>query len=339
MQTAGTIVMFNSFLHRIYGARLLAGRLAAPGLLALALVSCSVSGPPFRDAPPGTAPLPAVLADVGYYRFTPTVEFFTGGAQLGEVFFRKTRRQAREDRNDPSGESAYARSRVGAGPGDDGLFYMRVLGRDDKGAIRVRQYEGAAVRQGPRIELRAERCYLFGKRHWDDRLTPLKRWDCDHLVFVFESASDFARVDRLHPLPDHPRARFAEWFGATSLIPMPNDLTVNANIALDGANESNPAVFAGQIFPLPANEKLPEAADTIVWGYGAGRTLRDGQLLDVESRRADGTLVRGRVRVIARPGDFLLCKWPDQNAREILAAGGVAFTRNALLNRGGGLFE
>ncbi len=325
MQTAGTIAMFNSFLLRIQGSGQRAIRLTAMSLL---VAGCSVSGPPFRDAPAGTAPLPAVLADVGYYRFTPTVEFFTGGAQLGEVFFRRAQRQARS-----AGEES-ERTRVGAGPEDDGLFYLRVLGRDDKGAIRVRQYEGAAVRQGPRIELRAERCYLFGKRLWDDRLTPLKRWDCDHLVFVFESASDFARADRLHPLLDQPRSRFAEWFGATPLIPMPGDLIADANVE---SADISAAVFAGQIFPLPAGEELPEAADAIVWGYGAGQTLRDGQLLDVESRRADGTLVRGRVRVVARPGDFLLCK--RLGGDDALATGGVAYTRNSLLNRGGGLFD
>ncbi|MEQ9367182.1 MAG: hypothetical protein RIF32_23315 [Leptospirales bacterium] len=298
--------------------------------------ACSVSGPPFRAAPVGERALPSIL-EKGYYRFTPTVSFFDG-PQLGEVYFSRTR----------SPENSR------------GLFHMRILGRDLKGAIRVRQYEGETHRFGERIELRAQRCYLFGKRDWDDRLTPLSRWECDHLVFAFSSASSFERVDTLHPVPDYERDEFSDWFQARKLSPMPGSAD-EFTTPVRTAQNQKPIFFAGQIFPTPPGETLPDDATVVVWGFNAGRVLRDGQILQVRgtrraplnqndsaspaaiSARPYDQSFTGRLKIISRPGDFLLCQWlpaPGESGRKLNGdAMGIAYTRDSLLNQGGGLFD
>ena len=298
--------MFNSFLSN--GSPRSALGLLAALTLAGGAWACSVSGPPSRDAPKSTEAFPI---ESGYYRFAPGVQF-SDGPQLGEVYFSRTK-----SRENPRG-----------------LFLMRVLGRDRKGAIRVRQYEGEALRFGSRAELRAERCYLFGKREWDDRMSPLKRWECDHLVFVFESPSDFTRIETLQPVLDHPRTEYSDWFAASPLVPMPGNET--------GA-PGRSVFFAGQIFPTEAGEILPDDATVVVWGYDAGRLLRDGQVLEVyghqnntgESGAADANPIIGKLKIISRPGDFLLCRWTSPQTLRT----GVAFTRESLQNSGGVLFD
>jgi hypothetical protein len=289
--------MFNSFFPRPDNRW---RRLLWPLALTwtLSVVACSASGPPFRDAPTGElSPI-----ESGYYRFDPAPQFFDDPL-LGEVYFSRTR-----SRENPQS-----------------LFHMRMLGRDRKNAIRVRQYEGEVWRFGGRIELRARRCYLFGKREWDDKLTPLSRWECDHLIFTYESPSEFTRPDVLRPIADSPRGEFTEWFQATPLHPMPSPAGAESL-------SDRRIFFAGQIFPLPAGELLPAEAQVVVWGYQGGRLLRDGQTLTVQDAQGQ---VQGRLKVVSRPGDFLLCQWLSKER----PTSGVAFTRESLLNQGGGLFD
>ncbi|MCR9144737.1 MAG: hypothetical protein NXI24_21035 [bacterium] len=325
---------FNSFFPHSR-SRISIRILTGTALLAIAVMAgaCSVSGPPFRDAPTGETALPAIL-EQGYYRFQPAISFFDG-PQVGEVYFSSTR--SRENSR--------------------GLFHLRILGRDLKGAVRVRQYEGETHRFGERIELRAQRCYLFGKREWDDRLAPLKRWECDHLVFTFSSASNFERVGVLHPVPDHERGEFSDWFRSEKLSPMP-DRALESGGQAGAKPKQAPIFFAGQIFPIAPGEILPDDATVVVWGYRAGRVLRDGQILQVRgtrrSQQSDSANAAprrarsynqeftGRLKIISRPGDFLLCKWmPGSGDGQALTgdAMGVAYTRDSLLNQGGGLFD
>ncbi len=330
--------MFNSFFQRDLHGPPQAGGSASrlpkrhPGFSAAVLAllmsaaGCSVSGPPFRDAPVGERALPAGL-DRSFYRFRPKLAFFDG-PQLGEVYFSSAR-----SKENPRG-----------------LFHLRVLGRDRKGAIRVRQYEGEVHRFEERIELRSERCYLFGKREWDDRMTPLKRWECDHLVFAFESPSNFARTERLYPVVDSVRGEFTEWFQATPLEPMPASEAIGD--AADSDSQTRPIFFAGQIYPIPRGESLPDDAGVVVWGFQAGRLLRDGQILKVRGRSQGGADFTADLKIISRPGDFLLCRWVrppfPNNGNDVrgekagLTSGnvrGVAYTRDSLLNQGGGLFD
>lgn len=304
--------MFNSFFKRARSGILL---FLSGSVLIPVVLSCSVSGPPFRTAPDGEQVLPVTL-ESGYYRFVPKVSFFDG-PQLGEVYFSQSKSREKSK----------------------GLFYLRILGRDRKGAIRVRQYEGHVARFGNQIELRSQRCYLFGKREWDDRMTPLKRWECDHLVFVFESATDFTRVETLEPVPDHPRHEFSEWFEANPLQPMPAPIQTADATDRARKQKSRPIYFAGQIFPVPAGEILPDSATVVVWGFNAGRVLRDGQTLEVHSTpdsAEPGNAFIGKLKIISRPGDFLLCSWVSPPSG---GTTGIAFTRESLLNQGGGLFD
>ena len=328
-----------------------------PPLILAALflgVACSAGGPPYpaaaADKEAAQKSLTAAESEgrelsiiEGYYRFAPAVSLF-GDPQLGEVFLRRTRGRIVK-----------------------WIFYMRILGRDSEGSIRIRQYEGDAVLTASnQVELRSERCYLFGKKNWDDRLAPIQRWTCDHLYFLYESDSNFARREMLRPV-NGPRQDGVEWFQATPLEPLPLNSAGNSE---DGPH------FAGQIFPLTAEESasLPDNADIVVWGYNAGRLLRNGQVLRVQvrprhygtnisvqdsSRNQSAVLDGGELRIVSRPGDFILCRWLrrppagfagtgqtggvpgivlDAGQTSIDAAA-VAWTQDSLLNQGGGLFE
>lgn len=301
------------------------------GLLAsFASIGClSAEGPPFPDAPQGElAPHP------GPYRFDAAREFFDAG-QLGEVYLEQTRGREPET-----------------------LFTLRIYGRERPvrnsgevanparaGDIRVRQYEGRAafLPERRRLELRSERCYLFGKAAWTDRLAPLQRWDCDHLVFAFTSANDFAARGKLAPVAGE-RTQHTDWFAPTTLHPLPS------------ASSQAPH-FAGQIYegplrmqtdaralrapggwsrvPTPEEEALPGGADAVVLGYGGARRLRDGNVLDALA--ADGRPA-GRLEVIERPGDFILCRWisrvPEAEFAR-LERPLVAFTQRSQIPTGG----
>ena len=104
---------------------------------------------------------------------------------------------------------------------------MRTLGQNKNGAIRERSYEGLAYRINKNLmELRADRCYLFGKQDWEDRLVPLERWDCDHLFFTYRSKSNFKKREVLKAVKTK-RTIYANWFSPTDLIPMPLPLHKN----------------------------------------------------------------------------------------------------------------
>ncbi|MCB1325096.1 MAG: hypothetical protein KDK35_07720 [Leptospiraceae bacterium] len=256
----------------------------------LALFACSANGPPFRDAPPGS---PAALD--GHYRFSPDLRFYRG-LQLGEAYFESGRNETH--------------------------FTLRFLGFPTAGGIRVRRYEGTAVEIDGRIELRSERCYLLGKRTWTDRLRPLERWDCPHIFLTLRREADGA----LHRMSAAYDTR-SEWLGNISLVPIP---------------ASGPANFAGQVilasdafrYPGPppeyatgeddpaTTETLLEQMELIVWGAEGGRLLRRDQILQVESDR--GTPV-GQIRVLARPGDFILCVWAGDATIPITPM--IAFSR------------
>ncbi|MBX7058598.1 MAG: hypothetical protein K1X75_11080 [Leptospirales bacterium] len=244
----------------------------ATGLaLLLATIShfaCSAGGPPFRSAPAGA---PAGLQ--GSYAFHPALPFFKSD-QRGEVYFR----------------SAHSRQ-------PKTLFFLRVFGRDDEDVIRVRQYEGSAIEVEGRLELRSERCYLFGKRNLDDRLTALERWDCDHLIFAFARQANQVGGALLQPLTVE-RSEFSNWFQMQPLFPLP--------LSNSGAS---PAHFAAQVIAIREEQSLPENADVVVWGMYATELTRNGNVLEAEDGEGRPA---GRLRIVARVSDFLFCKWLER---------------------------
>lgn len=255
-------------------------------LFAVVLSACSANGPPYRDAPPGA---PSKID--GNYQFSPALAFFQG-ARFGEIAFRQTRADQPET-----------------------LFFLRVLGRDDENVIRLRQYEGRAVSVDGHIELRSERCYLFGKRAFDDRLTPLERWDCEHLLFPYAGPVEASGRIVLRPI-DAERGDGSAWFQATELLALPQ-------------SSRGAAHFAGQIVARKEQESLPEDADVVVWGFEGAERLRNGNVLDAEDSAGRPA---GRLRVIARVSDFVLCRWIERGAEAA-----VAFTVKSQIG-GAGLF-
>ncbi len=230
----------------------------------LCMTACTAKGPSFPNAPPAEPPPLA-----GHYRFALSRDFYYKNL-LGELYLERAR-------------SRKAKLR----------FYMRSLGQNHQDAIRVHSYEGLAYNLGKGImELRSERCYLFGKRDWEGRMSPLARWDCDHLFFAFHSPSQFRRREILKPMRTE-RTKYSDWSNPTDLVPLP----------LGSKSLSKQAYFAGQIIHL---DESPKSGLVLVWGNSGGSLLRDGQILQAQNEQAKSV---GKLRVLSRPGDFIVCRW------------------------------
>ncbi len=245
-----------------------------PIFLLLMALYCSAKGPPFADQSGGQA-----LNLEGRYRFTPNLRFFSRH-QRGELVLEK-----------------------GRGKKKKSYFFLRIFGLNREGALRLRSYEGLAYRNGQRAELRAKRCYLYGKRDWEARLVPLERWDCEHLFFVYYSASDFTKREILLP-QEAAESRYSDWFRAAPLIPMPAGFP----------KLKQKIFFAGQIIE-PQERAQPNLA--VVWGYKAGRLLRKGQILKAQNE--EGRQV-GKLKVLSRPGDFIICRWLTGSSQQAIVA-------------------
>lgn len=250
-------------------------------LLMAVLVSCSAKGPPYTPVP-GELLEPFPLKGIFFFR--PGAALYRRSLR-GEVVL----------------EPSYAQPKKGH-------FKMRIVGRKRSGAIRMRSYEGRAyLRPDGLLELYSRHCFEFGKRDWSDRLTPLRSWTCDHLVFQFKT-NDLSRAGILRGTATE-RTRHADWLGRFDLIRLPRRI--------------KPA-FSGQVLGETA------AGQWVVWGYDAGKKVRDGtplRLLDGYGRQI------GRLRVKSRPGDFLLCDVEGGAVR----SGRVAYTTRKI--KRGGLFD
>lgn len=212
------------------------------------LFSCRANGPVFPGMEKGSPVLEA-----GSFRFSPALFFYNG--QTGEIAFEEH--------------------------GEEKLFRMAVAGRNARDSIRMRVYEGRAAGRSGGIELRSERCYIFGKREWTDRLIPLERWDCDHLVFFLKGNGPDRYVSEASD-----RTSYSEWYGAfeSTRLPFPGFTGV---------------AWSGQIM-----EKLSDGRSGI-WGVGAQDRLRSGMRLRAldEEGKACGDLIADEI-----VGDFVTAK-------------------------------
>lgn len=165
---------------------------------------------------------------------------------------------------------------------------MRIAGRNPLESIRVRSYEGTAHRFADSIELRSNRCYIHGKKEWEDRLVPLEGWDCEHLIFqILPLASDMEMLQSVQS--EH--TVFANWFGDFNALAMP------------------PSTFAGQVIASLTEDRI------VIWGRDGGVILRDGQILegyqmDFQAFGQTRTAPKpaGTFRVLSRPGDFIIAR-------------------------------
>ncbi len=228
------------------------------------ILNCSAKGPPFPNIP-DTQAMPLE----GRYRFSLKSHFFWKNLR-GEIYLEK-------------GNSKIEKT----------YFTMRTLGQNKKGAIRMHSYEGRAYQlKTGNLELRAERCYRFGKQDWEDRLVLLLGWDCDHLFFTYKSPSNFQKWDVLKPLHTE-RTKYSDWFPITPPRPIP----------LGVISTKRKTFFAGQIISL---DETPKTKILIVWGTLGARLLRDGQVLTAQD---DSGKTVGKMKVLSRPGDFIICRW------------------------------
>ena len=231
------------------------------------LITCSAKGPAFPNAPKAEG----AMSLEGRYRFPLKVNFFYK-SMLGELFLERSSGQKKKT-----------------------YFTMRSFGLTRSKAIRLRSYEGLAHRIAPDLmELRTNRCYLYGKDDWESRLAPMQRWDCDHLFFTYRSPSKFRKRERLMPIQSK-RTRYSNWFKPTPLEPIP--------LRVRGVGVRKPVFFAGQIIHL---EESPKSKLVIVWGNAGHDLLRNNQILTAQD---DGGRVVGKLKVLSRPGDFIVCRW------------------------------
>jgi hypothetical protein len=222
--------------------------------------ACTPSGPPFP--PPNALKVPDAMTGVPYMLYSD-VPFYRK-AQVSELVFEPCSRES--------------------------CFRMRFAGVNPSGSIRVRSYEGRAYWKDY-VELRPDRCYEFAKRSFEDRLTPVEGWDCDHLVFQFHPVENTQGPGLMVSRPGEYTVH-SDWLGTLQAVPLPQ------------------AYFAGQVLPVEGEPR------TIVFGANAGKKLRDKQILEawqIESAplgKAPAADRRtGQLEVLERPGDFVLTTW------------------------------
>lgn len=277
-------------------------RYLGPALLPALLIfqsGCSAGGPPFRDAPTGEA-----AGINGVYGFSLPLRFYRR-LTLGELFLETPDRQPRRTH-----------------------FNLRFAGIDRTDSLRVRSYQGRAYRLGGFLELRSARCYIYGKRDWEERLVPLERWDCPHLFFQFESRDHFAPGGSFVGVGGD-RTIYSDWLGKFNPVALPHPLPRTG----DGNGReyrrrdfSRGDYFIGRLIHDFGDGRL------VVWGHEAGRMTVVDQKLAVLDERGD---IAAEITVVSRPGDFLVAqKKPGGPA---LSPGMQVFTRRH--RRPGGLFD
>ncbi|HQI18667.1 MAG TPA: hypothetical protein PLW55_04925 [Leptospiraceae bacterium] len=168
-------------------------------------------------------------------------------------------------------------------------FDLRIVGQNPIASIRVHSYEGKAFMTDGVLELRTEKCYERGKKDWEDRLTPLDGWDCEHLWFQLV---ELAPGSGIFQSARSDRTQYSDWIGSITAVPLSR------------------ATFSGQILTT-----LPDQS-VIVYGKNAGRLLRDGMTLEAREvdllplgRPAKKDQTTGTLKVISRPGDFIVAQW------------------------------
>ena len=248
----------------------------------LFLTACSAAGPPYPDAPEGEK----LEESIGPYWFSPTIGFFRH-AQRGEVIFEDSRQ-------------GHAR------------FRLRWIGLSGAGEIRMRSYRGTAHALADRIELRAKRCYIYGRTQWAAEWKPLERWDCDHLFFQFEPGIQ-GRLTMLSPGRSE-RTEHSQFLQTFDLSPLPS-----ANTFVQRKQEKS-IPFAGQIMTAINDDSV------IVWGHKASKYLREHFHLTALTKTGEPA---GSLLVESRMGDLILARWLERGPEEAH----LVYTTEQLPNR------
>lgn len=241
--------------------------------LLFAGATCRAPGPTVERLPEAPFDLPGVGTTTGasVWRFVPAHTDWKGDSVAELVLARR------------SSLRAVAR------------FEMRLLGRNAGGALRLKTWQGTVSRSGDVLDLHADRCHVFGKRKATDRLVPLERWDCDHLVLQFHIEG--ARLQRVHA--DSDRTKRTEWLRLESVDLMTRFAAGNGKAPTRGAKALSP-VWVGQRLQGEADK-----GETVYFGHEAERHVRAGDallLLDPHLQPA------GRAKVTAVVGDFVIAR-------------------------------
>lgn len=176
-------------------------------------------------------------------------------------------------------------------------FEMRVLGRNAEGALRLKTWSGTVNRAGDVLNLHGDHCRVFGKRGVTDRLVPMERWDCDHLILRFQLEG--STLHRLHDDARHTRR--SEWFWLEKISLLTLDPGAGKATGPKGRQATPSHVWAGQRMNAPAGSS--HAEDVFYFGYEADRHLRPGDALLLLN---DSLQPVGHARVKTVVGDFVL---------------------------------
>lgn len=268
-------------------------------LFAFALAACSVPGPVLKPEAESPFLLPGVGTGVGISTFS--FQAGNGGwrdLRLGElVLMRKSPLRHRA------------------------TFSLRIVARNRAGSLRLKQYEGIVRRTGDVLRLYTERCRIYGKKDFIDRMVPLDGWTCDHLLFQLRISAD----GTLEKIPETDRTEDPDWLYLHRFKPLASHPVVTGK-----------PVWAGQRLTAPGDlpVKTPQAKygdethpggvltsgdGAVYFGYDAGRHLRPGDTITLfaEDRSTQ------QARVLHVVDDFVLV----QNAAKEAPVAGTMTTR------------
>ena len=134
----------------------------------------------------------------------------------------------------------------------------------------MRRYTGRAHKIKGVLDLRAEKCFLYGKKDPEGRLAPLEAWDCDHLIFAFREENGLLKGIRT----DY--TEYSDWMHPFDLLPLPAGM-----------------VFGARILSVTNQEIL-------AYGMFASKRLNENHILSGGKNK--------QCKVIKRYDDFILCK-------------------------------
>jgi hypothetical protein len=270
--------------------------------LVFSVLACSVPGPVLKPEADSPSTIPGLKTGVITYSF----QTGNGGyrdLRLGElVLMRKSS----------------LRDRVS--------FSLRIVARNRAGSLRLKQYEGFVTRKDDILRLYSERCRIYGKKDFIDRMVPLEGWTCDHLMFQLRILPDGG----LEKIQDNAReTRDSDWLYLRRFTPLASHPAVAGRPVWAGQRLAAPDVFRGDL-PVEApqakygDETYPGGILTsddgaVYFGYDAGRHLRPGDTITLFGEDRSTT----QARVLHVIDDFVLV----QNAAKKAPVAGTMKTR------------
>lgn len=171
---------------------------------------------------------------------------------------------------------------------DQMRFIMHVLLQHDNG-YRLKSYQGMVYGQTVTehgsdrevIELYPEHCYIYGKQKWNHRLSPLRKWDCDHLLFrlAFSEQDSITNINILEPVYDE-RSRHTQWMGLSNFTVSRTEPPYNwSGFAIPELPLSNPGNHEVRNTREEFTNSEENSEEILLFGNNSDRLLRPGNTI------------------------------------------------------------